>query len=106
MNDENLMILLRHNRTAYDNNGLAYAEPRNPEGELAAAAIERLTAELAAERRDHEATKIGHSLAMKRAAEEARQASAELAATRAALQYARNLIGPDEIIDAALKGNE
>jgi hypothetical protein len=33
-------------------------------------------------------------------------AKAELAATRAALQYARNLIGPDEIIDAALKGDD
>jgi dTMP kinase len=38
--------------------------------------------------------------------ERAEAAEAELAATRAALQYARNLIGPDEIIDAALKGNE
>jgi hypothetical protein len=36
--------------------------------------------------------------------ERAEAAQAELAATRAALQYARNLIGPDEIIDAALKG--
>ena len=36
----------------------------------------------------------------------AEAAEAELAATRAALHYARNLIGPDEIIDAALKGNE
>jgi hypothetical protein len=38
--------------------------------------------------------------------ERAEAAEAELAAARAALQYARNLIGPDEIIDAALKGNE
>lgn len=40
------------------------------------------------------------------AADEIERLRAELAATRAALQYARNLIGPDEIIDAALKGNE
>jgi hypothetical protein len=42
----------------------------------------------------------------KDAADEITRLRAELAATRAALQYARNLIGPDEIIDAALKGNE
>lgn len=40
------------------------------------------------------------------AADEIERLRADLAATRAALQYARNLIGPDEIIDAALKGNE
>ncbi len=39
------------------------------------------------------------------AADEIERLRAELAATRAALQYARNLIGPDEIIDAALKGD-
>ncbi len=39
------------------------------------------------------------------AADEIERLRADLAATRAALQYARNLIGPDEIIDAALKGD-
>ncbi len=39
-------------------------------------------ADLATERRDHEATKIEHSLAMKRAAEEAREAHINLAAAR------------------------
>lgn len=71
----------------------------------AAAEITRLRADLAAERRDHEATKIGHSLAMKRAAEEARQARADLAAAREALKpFAatyKHDIGNDEADDDA-----
>ena len=45
MSDENLIERLRYNQVKYDNVGLAYAESRNPDGEEAAAAIERLTAE-------------------------------------------------------------
>jgi hypothetical protein len=72
----------------------------DPVQQEAADEIERLIAELATEK---EVSASRQKLIFAGLAE---RLIAELAATRAALQYARNLIGPDEIIDAALKGNE
>ena len=57
MSDENLIERLRYNQVKYDNVGLAYAESRNPDGEEAAAAIERLTVERDAARAELAATR-------------------------------------------------
>lgn len=83
-----------------------------PLADEAADEITKLRAELAAERRDHEATKTGHSLAMKRAAEEAREAHTNLAAKNENLRdmmfrayqegwnSSLSYVGEDDMIDA------